>query len=62
MASTPEFVICISCETPCYVFEWKDGEIKEILCEVCGEADPLQFTTQEDLDAMDADYDRGKVG
>ena len=23
--SSPEYLICLECETPCYVFEWEDG-------------------------------------
>ena len=36
MGSTPEYVICLDCETPCYEFEWDDGEISEVLCLTCG--------------------------
>ena len=31
----PEFLICINCETPCYVFEYKDGRLKEAFCTAC---------------------------
>ena len=27
---TPDYLICLECESPVYVFEWKDGVIKEI--------------------------------
>jgi hypothetical protein len=50
--STPEFLICLECETPCYVFEWQDGKLVEILCEVCGNEDPEQFLTSEDFDQL----------
>ncbi|HMB52867.1 MAG TPA: hypothetical protein VKU40_06095 [Thermoanaerobaculia bacterium] len=49
---TPEFLICLECETPCYVFEWKEGEATEILCEMCGNEDPEQFLTDEDFDQL----------
>lgn len=49
---TPEFLICLECETPCYVFEWKDGEATAILCEMCGNEDPEQFLTDEDFDQL----------
>lgn len=49
---TPEFLICLDCETPCYVFEWEDGEVTEILCEVCGNEDPEQFVTDEEFDQL----------
>jgi hypothetical protein len=46
----PDYLVCLECETPCYVFEWHDGTIKEVLCAACGNDDPEQFATQEDLD------------
>ena len=48
----PEFIVCLSCETPCYTFEWAGGEIAEAYCEACGNDDPEQFATEEDFEAM----------
>lgn len=53
--SEPEYLICLNCETPCYVFEWKESELVEATCEACGNDDPDQFTTEEDLEAMAGD-------
>jgi len=50
--AAPDYLICLNCETPCYVFEWKDGECKEALCEVCGNDEQDQFVTEEDFDAI----------
>lgn len=50
--AAPEFLICVECETPCYVFEWKGGEVTEILCETCGSDDPEQFLAPDDYDQM----------
>lgn len=50
--SSPEYLICLDCETPCYTFEWEDGELKEALCEACGNDDPDQFALPEDYDEM----------
>ena len=50
--SSPEYLICLECETPCYIFEWHDGELTEVLCEACGNDEPDQFSTPEDYDAM----------
>lgn len=50
--SQPEFLICLECETPCYVFEWEAGEVTEILCEACGNEDPEQFLTADEYDQM----------
>jgi hypothetical protein len=48
--STPDYLICLDCESPCYVFEWTDGEIKEVICPGCGNQDPEQFALPEELD------------
>lgn len=52
MATTPDYLICIECETPCYEFEWADGQLIEVMCLACGNEDVDTFATQEDLDAM----------
>lgn len=48
----PDYVICLNCETPCYVFEWKDGTITEAVCEVCGNDDPSEFLTPSELEEL----------
>ncbi len=48
----PEYVICINCESPCYTFEWAEGNITEATCIVCGVDDPADFLTEEDFEAM----------
>ena len=48
--ASPEYLVCLECETPCYDFEWKDDKIAEVLCQVCGNTDPEQFVTPEDLE------------
>lgn len=50
--ASPEYVICLDCETPCYVFEFEDGELTEVLCEVCGNDEPEQFVLPDDFDEM----------
>ena len=50
--ATPEFLICLNCESPCYVFEWKEGEIKEALCEVCGNDDLDEFLPPTELEEL----------
>ena len=52
---SPEYVVCLECETPVYSFEWRDGEVKECVCEVCGEDDPTQFAAPDDFDALTGD-------
>lgn len=48
----PEYLLCLNCESPCYAFEWTDGEITDPFCEVCGEEAPEQFMTEEEYEAM----------
>ena len=51
--ASPEYVVCLDCESPCYSFEWSDGELSEVLCEVCGNDQPDQFMLPEDMDELD---------
>ncbi|NJL29045.1 MAG: hypothetical protein HC897_14735 [Thermoanaerobaculia bacterium] len=48
----PEYLICLNCETPCYVFEWKDGRLTEAVCDACAEDDVDNFATEEEFEAM----------
>ncbi len=48
----PEYLICLECESPCYVFEYKEGVVTEIMCEVCGEEEPELFATSEEFEGM----------
>lgn len=53
--ASPEFIVCLNCETPCYVFEWEEGEVAEALCQICGNDEADQFATEEELEAMSAE-------
>ena len=48
----PDYLICINCETPCYTFEWNNGQLSEAMCMVCGVDEIEDFTTEEDFEAM----------
>ncbi len=48
----PDYLICLDCEAPCYVFEWEAGKVQEIICAVCGNDDPEQFALPEDYEEM----------
>ncbi|QQR75431.1 MAG: hypothetical protein IPJ17_07620 [Holophagales bacterium] len=50
--ASPDYLICLNCETPCYVFEWEEDQLTEALCQVCGNDDPEQFATEEEFDAL----------
>ena len=49
---TPEYLICLECETPCYDFGWKSGEVTEVLCPACGNEDPEQFLTESQYEEL----------
>ena len=53
--ASPEYVVCLECESPNYVFEWKDGEVVECVCEVCGDDEPTNFVTPDDFDSLTGD-------
>ncbi|MCP4203317.1 MAG: hypothetical protein GY769_15450 [bacterium] len=57
--SEPDFLVCLNCETPCYTFEWAEGKLVEILCTVCGNEEPDEFATEDDLDTMGSDPESG---
>lgn len=52
---TPDYVICLECESPVYVFEWAEEKLQEAECIVCGNDDLAQFATEEEFDALSLD-------
>jgi hypothetical protein len=52
--AAPEYLICMECETPTYVFEWAEGKVVEAMCPVCGNDDPASFLSEDDFEAMTA--------
>jgi hypothetical protein len=50
--ASPDFLVCLNCESPCYVFEWEENEITEALCQTCGNDNPEEFATPEEFDAL----------
>lgn len=59
---TPDYLICLNCESPCYIFEWEKGVPSEVCCEVCGSEESDQFLTEEDFDALADSEGAGKDG
>ena len=49
---SPEYLICIECETPCYDFEWKSEEVVEAICSICGNEEPDQFLTESQYEEL----------
>lgn len=52
---TPDYLICLECESPVYVFEWKEGEVKEAICDVCGNDDVQNFATEDEYEDLSLD-------
>ena len=50
--AAPDYLICLNCETPTYVFEWSDEGVTEALCQTCGNDETDQFVTEEEFDAL----------
>ena len=50
--AVPDYLICLECETPTYVFEWANGKVLEATCPVCGNDDPASFLSEEEYDEM----------
>jgi hypothetical protein len=50
--STPDYVVCVECETPCYVFEWEAGKLRDALCQTCGNDDVDRFATPDEFEAL----------
>lgn len=48
----PDYLICLDCETPCYVFEWKNDRLKEAICSACGNDEVDQFLSEEEFQAL----------
>lgn len=48
----PEYLICVECETPCYDFEFKDGEVTAALCATCGNEDVEQFLNESQYEEL----------
>lgn len=50
-----DYVICLECESPCYVIEVKDEKLIEAFCEVCGNQDLAGFATEDEYEALASD-------
>jgi hypothetical protein len=48
----PDYLICLECETPCYSFEWENGKLGEVICQMCGNDDPVLFARPEEFDEL----------
>ncbi len=54
-AVTPDFLICLECESPVYVFEWENDRLVEAVCTMCGNEEVSEFATEAELEELSAD-------
>ena len=52
MSDAPEYLICLNCETPCYIFDWEGGVLTSVFCEACANDDIDQFMSEEDFESL----------
>ncbi len=50
-----DYLICLECESPCYVLEFKNDKLIEAYCEVCGNDDAASFATEDEYEALASD-------
>lgn len=53
--SAPDYLICLECESPTYIFEWKHDKVAEAVCQTCGNDDLASFATEEEYEALASD-------
>jgi len=46
----PDHLICLECESEVEDFVWRDGEIRRVTCEVCGNSDVDAFSLPEEFE------------
>jgi hypothetical protein len=60
--ASPDYVLCLECDTPVYVFEWRDGEIKEALCPSCGNEELDHFAAPDEIEELEQSWSARRQG
>ena len=55
---TPDYLICLECDTPNYTFEWRNDKLHDVICEKCGNDDVDTFASPEEVETLDSTWDR----
>ena len=50
MSDEPDYLICLTCETPTYDFEYINGKLVQAVCRTCGADDLSDFATEAELE------------
>lgn len=53
-----DYLICLECESPCYVFEFRTEQLVDAFCEACGNDDVDLFLPEEDFEGLADDTAR----
>lgn len=51
--SEPDFLVCLVCDTPTYIFEYKDDKVVSGICSTCGNEDKSEFITDKEWEEED---------
>ena len=55
MPEEVDYLVCMDCESPCYVFELdRRRKVASAYCQVCGNDDPSHFRVPE-VDVVESD-------
>jgi hypothetical protein len=54
----PDYIICLECESPVYVYDWDGNRITDAICTTCGNGTMERFSTEEDYAEMMYSEDR----
>ncbi|HEV7671331.1 MAG TPA: hypothetical protein VGS22_22665 [Thermoanaerobaculia bacterium] len=46
----PDYLMCLECGTPCYVYEWEGDHLVEAVCTACGNEELTLFVTPEEYE------------
>ena len=46
----PEYLICLQCESPTYQFEYANGKLSTVICNICGADEISDFMTEAELE------------
>ncbi|MCG6947940.1 MAG: hypothetical protein LJE93_03370 [Acidobacteria bacterium] len=56
--TTPDYIICLECDTPVYTFDWDGSRVTSAICTACGNESLSQFMTEEDYEELASTDDR----
>jgi hypothetical protein len=46
----PDYLICLQCDTPTYLFEYVNGTLTSVMCNTCGNDELSDFLTEAEYE------------